>query len=119
MRSIQNSCHASIDIEIWLKHNINMNRLDPVKRVKVIAALVEGNSVRAVSRMTGIARNTITSMLVDLGAACAEYQDKVLRSLPCRRIPNQGNLRKAGSQAPQYVPRGAPEPHHADAHAEV
>jgi IS1 family transposase len=63
-----------------------MNRLDPVKRVKAIAALVEGNSVRAVSRMTGIARNTITDLLVALGETCAEYQDKALRNLPCRRI---------------------------------
>src|ERR1035438_4484591 len=69
-----------------LKHNINMNLLDPDKRVKAIAALVEGNSIRAVSRMTGIARNTITDLLVALGEACAEYQDKTLRNLPCKRI---------------------------------
>ena len=54
--------------------------------MKAIAALVEGNSIRAVSRMTGIARNTITDLLVSLGAACAEYQDKALRNLTCRRI---------------------------------
>jgi len=63
-----------------------MNRLDPDKRVKAIAALVEGNSIRAVSRMTGIARNTISDLLVDLGAACAEYQNEALQNLPCRRI---------------------------------
>ncbi len=63
-----------------------MNRLDPAKRAQVIGALVEGSSVRSVSRMTGIARNTITDLLVDLGTVCAEYQDKTLRNLPCRRI---------------------------------
>jgi len=63
-----------------------MNRLDPEKRIEAIAALVEGNSIRAVSRMTGIDRGTITNMLVALGAACAEYQDKALRNLPCQRI---------------------------------
>ena len=36
--------------------------------------------------MTGIDRGTITNMLVALGAACAEYQDKALRDLPCQRI---------------------------------
>lgn len=36
--------------------------------------------------MTGIARNTITDLLVSLGAACAEYQDKALNDLPCQRI---------------------------------
>jgi IS1 family transposase len=63
-----------------------MNRLDPAERTRVISALVEGNSIRAVSRMTGIARNSITSLLVDLGTACAEYQDQALRNLTCKRI---------------------------------
>ena len=63
-----------------------MNRLESLKRAQVIAALVEGNSVRSVSRMTGVARNTILSLLVDLGWACAEYQDKALRNLGCKRV---------------------------------
>lgn len=63
-----------------------MNRLDPAKRKQAIAALVEGNSLRSVARMTGIARNTITDLLVDLGTACAEFQDAALRDLPCRRV---------------------------------
>ncbi len=63
-----------------------MNRLEPDKRKATIAALVEGNSIRAVSRMTGVARNTVTSLLVDLGTTCAEFQDKALRNLSCRRI---------------------------------
>jgi IS1 family transposase len=63
-----------------------MNRLDAGQRMQVIGALVEGNSIRAVSRMTGIARNTISDMLVELGAACAEYQDTALRNLQSKRI---------------------------------
>jgi len=63
-----------------------MNRLDPEKRAQVVSALVEGNSIRAVARMTGIARNTITGLLVDLGTACAEFKDNALRNLPCKRI---------------------------------
>jgi IS1 family transposase len=63
-----------------------MNQLDPTKRSRVIAALVEGASCRAVSRMTGVARNTVASLLVEIGAACAEYQNRVLRNLKCQRI---------------------------------
>jgi len=48
--------------------------------------LVEGNSIRSVSRMTGAARNTITTLLVDLGKACAAYQDRVVRNLTSTRI---------------------------------
>jgi IS1 family transposase len=63
-----------------------MNRLDSTKRAQAIAALVEGNSVRAVARMTGIARNTLLTLVVEAGAACAEFQDKALRNLQCKRV---------------------------------
>ena len=52
----------------------------------MVAALVEGNSLRAVSRMTGIHRTTIMKLLVDLGRACSKYQDKVFVNLKCKRI---------------------------------
>ena len=52
----------------------------------MIAALVEGNSIRATVRMTGVAKNTIVKLLVDIGKACAEYQDKTLRNLPCQKV---------------------------------
>jgi len=62
-----------------------MNRLSTEERARIIG-LVEGNSIRATVRMTGAAKNTVTKLLVDLGAACAEYQDEVLRDLPCTVI---------------------------------
>jgi IS1 family transposase len=52
----------------------------------VVGALVEGCSIRATVRMTGVAKNTITKLLLDLGAACTKYQDGTLRDLPCRRL---------------------------------
>jgi IS1 family transposase len=52
----------------------------------VIAALVEGTSVNATVRMTGVAKNTILKLLADLGPACIDYQDKTLRNLTCKRI---------------------------------
>jgi len=60
-----------------------MNRLSTEKRAQIIGSLVEGNSIRATVRMTGAAKNTVTKLLVDLGGACAEYQDRTLRELPC------------------------------------
>lgn len=61
-----------------------MNRLTTEKRARIIGCLVEGNSIRATVRMTGAAKNTITKLLVDLGEACAEYQDGVFQDLPCK-----------------------------------
>jgi len=64
----------------------SMNKLNPEKQKQVIAALVEGNSIRATVRMTGVAKNTIIKLLESVGRACDEYQDKVLRDLTCKRI---------------------------------
>jgi IS1 family transposase len=63
-----------------------MNRTSHEKRAQIIGCLVEGNSIRATVRLTGAAKNTVTKLLVDLGRACTEYQDKVFRNLNCKRI---------------------------------
>jgi len=63
-----------------------MNKLSIEERKRVVAALVEGSSLRAVTRMTGVHRTTVMKLLCDLGRACSEYQDKAFRNLPCKRI---------------------------------
>jgi IS1 family transposase len=63
-----------------------MNTLTIDERIRVVAALVEGNSLRSVSRMTGIARNTITKLLVDLGEACMAYHDAHVRNVRVQRL---------------------------------
>ena len=67
-------------------YNVSMNRLSTAKRVQVVSALVEGNSMRATCRMTGISKNTLAKLLVDLGHACEDYQDRTLRNLTCERL---------------------------------
>jgi IS1 family transposase len=51
-----------------------------------VAALVEGNGIRATARMTGVSKPTILKLLLDLGAACAKYQDATIRDVRSRRI---------------------------------
>jgi IS1 family transposase len=63
-----------------------MNRLTPEKRTQVIAALVEGNSIRATVRMTGVAKNTVVKLLSDMGLVCSIFQDRLIRDLPCERV---------------------------------
>lgn len=63
-----------------------MNKLSLERRAQILALLVEGNSLRSTSRITGCSINTVTKLLVDVGAACAEFQDKTLRNLNCERI---------------------------------
>lgn len=63
-----------------------MNRLSIFKRSQIVAALVEGNSLRATSRMTDVSINTVTKLLVDLGAACLAYHDANVRGLKTQRL---------------------------------
>lgn len=63
-----------------------MNRLNLNERARILGLLVEGNSMRATSRLADVSINTVTKLLVDVGTACSEYQDKTLRNLPCKRI---------------------------------
>jgi IS1 family transposase len=63
-----------------------MNKLTAEKRAQVVGCLVEGMSIRATVRLTGVAKNTITKLGLELGNACIEYQDKMLVNLPCKKI---------------------------------
>ena len=65
---------------------VSMNRLSTEQRAKIVGGLVEGNSIRATVRLTGVAKNTITKLLLDLGSECSAYQDRALRNLTCQRV---------------------------------
>lgn len=63
-----------------------MNRLPLTKRIQILGLLVEGNSLRATSRLADVSINTVTKLLVDLGAACADYHDHYVRDVRVRRL---------------------------------
>jgi IS1 family transposase len=63
-----------------------MNKLSKERRAQILRCLVEGNSVRSTCRITGAEKRTVLRLLVAAGKTCAEYQDKVLRNLKCRRV---------------------------------
>src|SRR5262245_54870344 len=63
-----------------------MNRLPLEKRVQIVGLLVEGNSLRATSRLADVSINTVTKLLVDLGTACSDFQNRALRNLKCKRL---------------------------------
>src|SRR5205809_631618 len=63
-----------------------MNRLSREKQAQIIAALVEGTSIRATARIAGVSKDTVVKLQVEAGYACADYQDKVFQNLTCKRI---------------------------------
>ena len=52
----------------------------------MVSCLVEGMSIALTVEMTGVSKNTIVKLLVDLGVACSQYLDRSLRNLPCRVV---------------------------------
>ena len=60
-----------------------MNTLSTDKKLSVIASLLEGSSVRSTERITGVHRDTICRLLVDVGDHCAEIMDSQMRNLQC------------------------------------
>jgi len=68
-----------------ISHN-NMNILDTDKRAQILNCLAEGCSMRSTARLTGVAKKTVERMLVSAGRACATYQDKAMRNLPCKLL---------------------------------
>ena len=63
-----------------------MNRLSTERRSQIVGCLTEGMSLRATTRVTGAAKNTVTKLLIDLGEACAEYQDVELTNLATKTV---------------------------------
>jgi IS1 family transposase len=63
-----------------------MNQLSKEERARVISCLIEGCSIRSTVRMTGTAKKTVLRLLVEVGQACEDYHDKVMRNLPCKLI---------------------------------
>jgi IS1 family transposase/lambda repressor-like predicted transcriptional regulator len=63
-----------------------MNKLPLAKRVLILSALAEGNSMRSTSRMAGVSINTVVKLLIEAGRACACYQHEKMRNLVCARL---------------------------------
>ena len=63
-----------------------VNKLSIERRAQILGMMVEGNSIRAIVRMTGASKNTIVKLLEDAGEAFSAYQDRVFNDLPCKRL---------------------------------
>jgi len=63
-----------------------MNLLGIEKQAAVVRALVDGASIRATCRMTGVAKNTVVRLLVDIGTACEVFHDHNVRGLATKRV---------------------------------
>lgn len=63
-----------------------MNKLSTEERARILHLLCEGNSIRAVTRLTGASKNTVSKLLADAGKACAAYHDEHVRNVKSQRV---------------------------------
>jgi IS1 family transposase len=63
-----------------------MNKLPVKTRVQILSMLVEGSSMRSISRITGVSPNTVDKLLVDAGAACAAFHDRTVRNVKAAKV---------------------------------
>jgi IS1 family transposase len=63
-----------------------MNKLPLEKRVQIVNLLVEGSSLRAITRITGCSINTVTKLLVDVGKACEKFHDEKVKNVTAKRV---------------------------------
>lgn len=75
-----------LDRSSILVYDMSMNRKSTKERAHILHCLVEGNSIRSTVRLTGASKNTIVKLLAEVGEACAWYQDKHLKNLPCEKV---------------------------------
>src|SRR6266852_5709186 len=63
-----------------------MNKLPLETRVRVLNLLVEGSSLRSISRVCNVSINTVTKLLVDAGHVCAAFHDQKVRGVKAKRV---------------------------------
>jgi IS1 family transposase len=85
----------------------NMNQLSTTERAKVVSVLVEGNSLRATARITGVARMTIEKLLRDLGEACERFHNQRVRGLKSQRVQCDEIWSFVGAKSKNVTPEQA------------
>ncbi len=81
-----------------------MNRLSLEVKTRVVAAIVEGNSIRSTVRMTGVSKNSVINLLIDLANVCAQYYDMHVRGLRVRRLQCDEIWAFVGAKAKNVTP---------------
>ena len=75
-----------LDLDIDYVDRKDMNRLSTEERARILHLLCEGMSIRAVTRLTGASKNTVTKLLIDAGKVCMAYHDEHVRDVKAKRV---------------------------------
>jgi IS1 family transposase len=85
------------------------NVLCDEKRLRVLAALVEGNSERAISRMTDVNPRTIAKISLDLGQGAINLHNRLARELHCSLVTVDEIWSYVGKKQARVTPKDGPD----------
>ena len=63
-----------------------MNKLAHAKRVLILNMLIEGSSMRSISRVADVSINTVAKLLQDAGEACEDFHNEAVRGVVSKRV---------------------------------
>src|SRR5437016_11035291 len=75
-----------LDTQAKVSYYSGMHRLPDAKRVQILSMLVEGSSMRSISRVVDVSINTVSKMLVAAGTVCATFHDEKVRAVKSKRV---------------------------------
>jgi hypothetical protein len=78
-----------------------VNKLSVEKRVQILSMLVEGSSMRSMSRVADVSINTVAKLLIEAGTACAGFHDRTVRNVAARKVKMRRDLELLLRQAAQ------------------
>jgi len=87
-----------------------MNILSREQQIAVISALTEGLGIRATARITGVNRETVGKLALQIGRGCAELHDRMMVGIRVNRIECDelwayvGHKRNPQSGKPSFNP---------------
>ena len=65
---------------------MGMNKLPIEKRRLILSMLVEGNSMRSISRVASVSINTVSKLLVEAGQACIAIHNEQVQGVVAQRV---------------------------------
>jgi IS1 family transposase len=63
-----------------------MNKLSHAKRILILSMLVEGSSMRSITRVADVSINTVAKLLAEAGEACEAFHNETVRNVRAKRV---------------------------------
>lgn len=106
---MQNKVNKMLDRLSILYYICFMNTLPLQKRTQILNLLVEGTSMRATSRIADVSINTVTKLLIDVGFACMNFHNEMVKGLKCQRVQADEIWSFVGSKEKNTTPESKEE----------